>query len=515
MREIELKLLLNPAQEKALRTSAVVRAMTQGRPRTQTLWNIYYDTPDGALRAQRIALRLRKAGRGWIQTVKRAGRAIALGLSTPEEIEFPVRGQNLALDRIPDDDLRETLLGHAQSGLIPVVETRFRRTTRVLRTDSGTEVEMCIDVGELVAGDQTAPLAELEFELLDGTAADLYTLAGEVMTYPSVRFAQRPKSERALALLEEPVPFAPRKAQRLALSPDQTVEQAALAIFGEGLAHYMPNLADLLETDTIAAPHQTRVALRRLRSALNAFRPAFGAEILTPWNTQARLIAAEAGRLRDMDVLLAELSAEYAIPEDEGTRRLTAAYQARRDTVRTEVRNALAHPDITRFGIAFAGFLAGDGWLAPADHDQSGRLAQPLAPYAARILQKRWKAVARYGARMADLHIEERHEMRKELKKFRYLLDAFRGLYPDAQSALWIRRVKDLQTAFGALNDQAMLELILSASDAPLATDPLAQRAAGRMIGYQAAEADRLWPKALTGWAALKSIPRPWKPDLC
>ena len=511
MTEVELKLLLDPLQERALRDSAQVRALSEGRARTETLHSIYYDTADGALRERRIALRLRRIGRKWVQTVKKANGVIMNGLSTPHEIEFPVRGQTLSLDRIPDDDLRETLIGHAQEGLVPAVETRFRRTRRVLRMPNGARIEMAIDVGELVAGDETAPLAEAEFELLEGDPADLYAAAEQVFTRAPVRFAQSSKSERAIALARTPEPEGPRKARKLSLSPDQTVEHAAIEIFAEGLGHFTPNLADLLQSDAESGPHQTRVALRRLRSALKAFRPVLGTDALAPWEAQARAIAAEAGRLRDLDVLIGELAPKAAPQSDAGTVRLMMALEERRLEVRLQVRATLSGPEATRFGFGFAGFLAGRGWLNPADHNQTVHLAQPLGPYAAKILHKRWKAVRRYGARMSELTIEERHEMRKELKKFRYLLDAFRTLCDPDRLGLAMRQIKDLQTAFGALNDQAMAEMMLTAPDAPGADDPAAQRAAGRLIGYLEAEADRLWPEAVAGWEALSASPRPWK----
>ena len=211
-------------------------------------------------------------------------------------------------------------------------------------------------------------------------------------------------------------------------------------------------------------------------------------------------------------MLIEDLLPRAAPPDiDAGTGRLAEALQARRDKVRAEVRAALSGPEVTRFGFGLAGFLAGRGWLDPADHAQTARLAQPLGPFAARVLHKRWKPVLGYGLRMEELSIDERHEMRKELKKFRYLLDAFRALYDPEAVDVTMRRIKDLQAAFGALNDQAMAEALLTAPEAPGADDPLAQRSVGRMIGYLQAEADRLWPEALAGWHALRSTPRPWQ----
>ncbi|OYY79071.1 MAG: hypothetical protein B7Y33_05090, partial [Hydrogenophilales bacterium 16-62-9] len=64
--EIELKLAL-PADQVA----RFMKLMARRRcvPVQQNLMTRYYDTPDFALSAQGIALRVRKAGRRWLQTL--------------------------------------------------------------------------------------------------------------------------------------------------------------------------------------------------------------------------------------------------------------------------------------------------------------------------------------------------------------------------------------------------------------------------------------------------------------
>ena len=269
----------------------------------------------------------------------------------------------------------------------------------------------------------------------------------------------------------------------------------------------------LLETDHPGGPHQVRVALRRLRSAWSAFRGVLGREVLEPWAIHARDIAAAAGRLRDLDVLGADLIQPFVEqnPGDPGFMALRDAVARRRGDVQAEVRKDLSGSEVTAFGFHLAGFIATRGWLDPSDHDQSVRLAAPIKPYAQRILGKRWKVVKSYGVRIDDLTIDERHELRKELKKLRYLVDAFRSLFDVEAVSGFIRLVKKLQTAFGALNDSAMAEMHLMAPDAPGANDPHAARAAGRVIGHLLAEADHQWPDAVAGWKEISRFGPFWK----
>ncbi len=61
--EIELKLLINPADIASLRRHPMLKAHASGRARTRTLFSIYFDTPDSSLRQQHVALRVRRIRR--------------------------------------------------------------------------------------------------------------------------------------------------------------------------------------------------------------------------------------------------------------------------------------------------------------------------------------------------------------------------------------------------------------------------------------------------------------------
>ena len=74
--EIELKLRVPPARLRALLASPLLRA--SGTERTVHLAATYYDTPDLLLWRQRIALRIRREGRRWVQALK-GGGSVASG----------------------------------------------------------------------------------------------------------------------------------------------------------------------------------------------------------------------------------------------------------------------------------------------------------------------------------------------------------------------------------------------------------------------------------------------------
>lgn len=514
MQEIELKLGLDETQERRLRNSKAVKALSQGPASTETLVSIYYDTPDHALRAEGIALRLRRAGGEWVQTLKSARSEITGGLSTPVEIEYPVEEQVLDLTRIPDHDLRERVIGLARPGLEPVAETRFRRTKHILELpQAGVEAELAIDKGTLSSGGVAESFVEAELELKSGPVSGLYDLACRIFPSGPIRFATASKSERALNLSGSCAGPSLRKARPVELDGSRPVEEAAIRILNEGLAHAAPNIVLVLESEVMEGPHQMRVGLRRLRSALSAFRPVLGREALAPIGNQAKILGAEAGRIRDLDVLAEEIVAGAAAgyPQEPGYQRLIDAIRVRREQVRTEVRKALLESELTLFPLQLAQFISNRGWIDGSDHDQTARLAQPVLPFARKVLDKRWKAVCRWGDVIEDLTIDERHEMRKEIKKLRYMVDAFRSLFDPEDVAAFTRFMKRLQKSFGALNDAAMTEMVLTEPNAPGCDDPVAQRAAGRIIGTLHAKSDALWPTAVRDWQALAEYGRFWR----
>src|SRR5690348_5316049 len=87
--EIELKLSAPADAITAVSTHPAVAAVARGRPRTRRLSTTYYDTPERDLAAAGVALRLRRVGRRWLQSVKGAG-AVAAGLHRRAEFEWRV-----------------------------------------------------------------------------------------------------------------------------------------------------------------------------------------------------------------------------------------------------------------------------------------------------------------------------------------------------------------------------------------------------------------------------------------
>ena len=86
-KELEIKFTGAMSALSALPGSPFMDALTRGEGAWERLETRYYDTPEGDLAASGVSLRLREAGGGLVQTVKRKGAA---GVVDREEWERPL-----------------------------------------------------------------------------------------------------------------------------------------------------------------------------------------------------------------------------------------------------------------------------------------------------------------------------------------------------------------------------------------------------------------------------------------
>ena len=451
----------------------------------------YFDTPDHSLAAAGIALRLRKAGRRWIQTVKRKdpGANAAHGLFSHVEIERPAPGGRLDLDG-PDEQgayaaIREAA-GEAEIG--PIFQTCVRRIVERLAPPGGGEVELALDRGEIVAGDRRAPILEAELELVSGGVDTIFEIARLLFRNGPLRFATANKAARGYRLAnagEADPDVAVRTAGTLSYDPATPIETVARDVLRDCFAQISANMVVVVESDVPEGPHQLRVGLRRLRTALDVLGPGLGSGAMTPLSDAARDIGRTVGALRDLDVLIDEVVVPATAGRLDATARsaLLDALGARREAVRAQVRAALSGPESVGFALDLARMVEARGWLEPSDYSQTARLAAPIGELAPELMRRRAVRVEKKARRLRHLDTGALHALRKELKKLRYAAEILDPIYKDRKVTSYIRSLKRLLDTFGSLNDATMVGEFLTGPDAPGRDDPDIQRAVGWVLG--------------------------------
>ncbi|MGA4277814.1 CYTH domain-containing protein [Ralstonia nicotianae] len=166
-REIELKLAVPAGAHDALAGWLDAHAQPAG---SVALANVYYDTPEQALARNRAALRVRRHGNQWLQTLKTAGdggQGGHAGLSARHEWEVPLDSDALSVEAFAAQDAAEAadfVRPHADR-LVPLFRTDFTRRLWHTAADGG-EIEIALDAGAiLVPGtDAREAIDELEVE---------------------------------------------------------------------------------------------------------------------------------------------------------------------------------------------------------------------------------------------------------------------------------------------------------------------------------------------------------------
>lgn len=241
--------------------------------------------------------------------------------------------------------------------------------------------------------------------------------------------------------------------------------------------------------------HRMRVATRRLRAALSAFRPVLVAGPERRLGAALRRLADALGPVRDLDVLLGELPTALA---GVGLVEAPSVVGHLEEERRQARRRLLAFLD----GKAWPRLLGNlDAWVAAPPVLTRRRPAESVAPTtsvpeAARLLvQERLERVRRQGRRCRKRPDETRlHRLRVACKRLRYLVEFFRPALPEALGALHERAVA-LQDLLGAANDAAVAARRLS--EAP-----------DMVVAWYEARADELRGQFPAAWAGFRQLAR-------
>lgn len=518
LREIELKLTADPDVLARVRRAKEVRALATGPARTSDLESVYFDSPELALGSRAIALRVRRIGRRFVQTVKANGDGGALASRQEWEADLPLPVPNPAFIGQPDIARRVAKLMD-RGALLPSYRTQIRRSTRLLKTPEGDLIEIAFDQGQITAPDaQTGqPIGEIELELKSGDPLSLLALARRLAAAYPLRLQIKSKSERGLDLLAN-APHRPQRAGPLVLAPGLTVGEAFGAAFSHCLRHALANEDAVLRARDPEGVHQLRVALRRFRSAIAAFGRAVRAPEIQRLHREAKWIAGVAGAARDLDVFV-EATLEplaAAAPDDGALAAFLSLARAERDQAWRSLVDALegARGRLLMIDLAFA--VTAEAWrAAPDDMGRREVLEGPVTAFAAEVLSRRWAATAELGARLETLDLEHRHALRIELKKLRYAGEFFASLFPEKRVKAYLKRLSALQDVFGHLNDAAVAqgigqELLRKSVAADPASSGAMHWAAGLVTGWHAARMDRHWPEAAQLWRALAKAEPYW-----
>ncbi|MFN3548247.1 MAG: CHAD domain-containing protein [Mesorhizobium sp.] len=511
-REIELKLVAPARAIEALAAAPMVLAHARNAGTVRNLDSVYFDTPARELTRAGFALRVRRSGRQRIMTVKSAGGGAGDGLVGRGEWEVAIAGDAPDLALLPDTVPRAFREIVADAALEPVVTTKVRRRARKLDLPNAC-VEIAIDSGTVEAGDRTVPLSEIELELVSGEVGALYDVALDMLGRGPAEMSLYSKAARGFDLAFDRPP-AWRKPRRAAIARSASLDEAVAAMLSEALRHFIENRPAAVDGRHAEGIHQTRVALRRLRSILKVLAGATGSAVAEGFADDAKWLAGEQGDARGWDVFLAETvpPVEKACGDRSGFDVVRAAVKPLHAEGYACARAAFGDMRALRLPLALARWIELHGWRENAPPETLAVLAEPASGLARDVLDRQHRKVLKRGRRFARLDAEGRHEVRLAVKKLRYLSDFLLPLCTrEKKAAAFARVLARLQDGLGRYNDIATTDQLLeklAGGDAPAAL----HRACGEIHGWQARDLAAMEGELLASWKAFSSTKAPW-PD--
>ena len=227
----------------------------------------------------------------------------------------------------------------------------------------------------------------------------------------------------------------------------------------EAFRRVLLNLTDAIEANLLGTIddidpeflHELRVAVRRSRSVLSRGGGVLPEDVRAHQRVELGWLSELTGPARDLDVYLIEWDG-YVAPLDAATSfallPVRAELERRRDLAHEVLADGLRSD---RYEEMVAGW---ERWLREPGDDGIGPGRQPVGPAVAqRIADAQARLLRRGRAITPSSPPESLHDLRKDAKRLRYLLECFGSLLPGKPRKAFVQRLKALQDNLGSHQD--------------------------------------------------------------
>ena len=237
--------------------------------------------------------------------------------------------------------------------------------------------------------------------------------------------------------------------------PDTPSRAAATEMVRSALALARETERGICEDVDTEFLHDYRICIRKSRSVVSQLKAVFPPDQTARLKSELGELGRATNRLRDLDVYLLDrpryvglLPAELEL--DIGP--LFDALAAERAREQRRVARRFRSSSYRERVDDLSAFVDG-----AADWPDSQRASQPAKELADRLLWRAYRRVCRDGRAIEpETPDAEIHRLRLDMKKLRYLLEHFSGLYHRGSVKLIVRRLKTLQDTLGDFNDYSV-----------------------------------------------------------
>ncbi|MGM8886597.1 CYTH and CHAD domain-containing protein [Psychrobacter sp. 1U2] len=475
MQEIELKFLVPQARLKGLMRQAKVKSS-----QTTMMSAHYFDTPKQELAKSGIGLRIRLEGDEWVQTIKAGGDGIAARLEHNTTLDSELVQTMLETDSLlPDLSIyQETAIAPALADfklkkinkkLTRQYVTDIERTTRLLvdcerdsadEQDTVSTIEVAYDHGKIIHGtdeSKVQDMQEIEFELVSGDLDFLFTTAKVWCKRYKLCLSTVTKAERGGLLLQEKNFSSAVCADLDALSvyEDSSMPAFMRAVVHNCLLQILPN-SSAIAAGSKDNEHvlQLRIGIQRLRSALKSFKK-FSEQLNPEWLPILKQTATLLGDYRQLAYLVTDIE-----PKLQYSGAPIVDWSTDIDKIRITPIDAVRANDFQLTLLELIAFTMSDIAFEPkANKCAQDKLAKRLSKQHIKLLNAEYdfedvclEESIDDTDQSATIH-DKAHQLRKQLKKMRYLSEFAAPLYSKKKSKRWLKRLAKAQRALGEYLD--------------------------------------------------------------
>ncbi|HEX4151425.1 MAG TPA: CHAD domain-containing protein [Steroidobacteraceae bacterium] len=425
-------------------------------PRTTLkILDTYLDTDDWRIHRAGFALRIRSES-GKSEATLKALRSASAAVADRRELSETLH--NEASESIRQSTGPVGTRVQAVSGaraLVPLFEVRTSRRRFAIRQENeGRQLgEIALD-GTVISrpdGEPRTSMQRVEVEALTETHEPLLSLVKSLRNNCALEAASESKYSQGLksvGLAPAPAPvFAPTTVDR-----SMTLAEVALANLRRYLSDWNLHEPGARLGDDPEELHDLRVAGRRLEAVLRQFRSSLPDAFLRIRPTLKAVLRA-LGEVRDLDVALGELESfcrELPRSERESAGPLKQHLLRERSRARAHMISVLDSVWVQKSLLEWTALLAEP---SEALKQASPERAISVVP---EMIRRRYRKV-RKGADLlrSDSPAEAYHQVRSQVKKLRYALEAISTIYGKPADDM-LRALRRWQERLGVQQDAAM-----------------------------------------------------------
>ena len=429
---------------------------------TLQIFDTYFDTHDWRIHRAGFVLRIR-SGSGRSQATLKSLNSAGAEVANRREMSE-------TMENSESESIRQSIwpVGtriHALSGaraLRPLFEIRTSRQRFAIRREDEAQQLGEIALDETVIsrphGAPETSMQRVEVEALTAAHEPLHSLVKTLQIDCALEAAFDTKFSHGLKSVglvpEATLEFAPT-----AVDASMTMVEVALANLRRYLSAWHLHEPGARLGDDPEELHDMRVAGRRLEAILRQFRSSLPTSFLRIRPTLKTVLRA-LGHARDLDVALSELetfSREVPRSDRDSVEPLKQHLVSERDRARARMLSVLDSIWVQKNLQELTSLLAAP---AAASQQSSQELALNMSP---QLISRRYRKLRKCADLLrSDASMEAYHEVRGQVKKLRYILEAVAAIYGKPADRM-LRALRRWQEKLGVQQDAAVASCRLKA----------------------------------------------------